>query len=132
MNASLTDLLCCPFCGGNLTAESGHGSPSDILHCRCGDYPVVAGIPILKKRVVGSTGIRIAEVIKLYDETTDTQLKDALMGVLGESGEKQAMDKLMQIARTDESSTMRRKAINVLSRSSDERVKKFLLDLAER
>jgi hypothetical protein len=38
----------------------------------------------------------------------------------------------MNIARMDESSQMRRKAINVLGRSSDERVKKFLTDLAER
>jgi hypothetical protein len=49
-----------------------------------------------------------------------------------ESGEKQATDKLMQIARNDESSQMRRKAVSVLSRSSDERVKKFLTELVER
>ena len=77
-------------------------------------------------------GTPVIEIIKVYDETTDTQLKDAVISALVESGERQATDKLMQIARTDESSTMRRKAINVLSRSSDERVKKFLLDLAER
>ena len=38
----------------------------------------------------------------------------------------------MQVARMDESSQMRRKAISALGRSSDERVKKFLSDLAER
>ncbi len=77
-------------------------------------------------------GTSVVEIIKVYDETTDPQLKDAVMSALVESGEKQATDKLMQIARTDESTQMRRKAINVLSRSSDERVKKFLQDLADR
>jgi HEAT repeat protein len=77
-------------------------------------------------------GTPVIEIIKVYDETTDTQLKDAVINALVESGERPATDKLMQIARTDASSSMRRKAINVLSRSSDERVKKFLADLAER
>jgi HEAT repeat protein len=77
-------------------------------------------------------GASVAEIIKIYDETTDTQIKDAVMSALVESGEKQATDKLMQIARMDESAQMRRKAINVLGRSSDERVKKFLQDLAGR
>jgi hypothetical protein len=75
-------------------------------------------------------GTPIAEIIKIYDETTDTQLKDAVMSQLVESGEKTATDKLMSIARADESLQMRRKAVSVLSRSSDERVKKFLSDLA--
>lgn len=77
-------------------------------------------------------GTPVIEIIKVYDETTDTQLKDAVINALVESGERPATDKLMQIARTDESLSMRRKAINVLSRSSDERVKKFLSELAER
>jgi len=77
-------------------------------------------------------GAPVAEIIKLYDETTDSQLKDAVMSVLVDSGEKQATDKLMQIAQKDESSSMRRKAVSVLSRSSDERVKRFLSELVDR
>ena len=77
-------------------------------------------------------GTPVAEIIKVYDETTDTQLKDAVMSTLVESGEKQATDKLMLIARNDESTQMRRKAVSMLSRSSDERVKKFLSEMAER
>jgi HEAT repeat protein len=76
-------------------------------------------------------GTTIAEIVKFYDETTDTQLKDAVMAALVESGEKQAIDKLMDIARKDESTSMRRKAISHLGRSSDERVRKFLADLTE-
>ncbi len=77
-------------------------------------------------------GASVVEISKVYDETTDIQLKESVMNALIESGEKTATDKLMNIARMDESSQMRRKAINVLGRSSDERVKKFLTDLAER
>ena len=77
-------------------------------------------------------GAAVGDVIKIYDESTDPQLKDAIMNVLVESGEKQATDKLMQIAQKDESLSMRRKAVNVLSRSSDERVKRFLSELVER
>jgi HEAT repeat protein len=75
-------------------------------------------------------GTPVSEIIKVYDETTDTQLKDAVMAALAESGEKAATDKLMQIARMDESPQMRRRAISMLGRSSDERVKKFLEGLA--
>jgi HEAT repeat protein len=77
-------------------------------------------------------GASTAELSKVYDETTDIQLKESVMNALAESGERSATDKLMEIARTDESSQMRRKAINALGRSSDERVKKFLSDLAAR
>jgi HEAT repeat protein len=77
-------------------------------------------------------GTPVAEIVKVYDETTDMQLKEAVLSALVESGEKQATDKLMQIARSDDSPTMRRKAVSVLSRSSDERVKKFLSELVDR
>lgn len=77
-------------------------------------------------------GTPVVEIIKVYDETTDTQIKDAVINALVESGERPATDKLMMIARTDPSVQMRRKAVNVLSRSSDERVKKFLSELADR
>lgn len=77
-------------------------------------------------------GAPILEIVKIYDETTDKQMKEAVINALVESGERAATDKLMQIARTDEFPSMRLKAINALSRSPDERVKKFLSDLANR
>ena len=77
-------------------------------------------------------GATVADLTRIYDQTTDTQVKEAIMSTLVESGDKAATDKLMQIARMDDSMQMRRKAINVLGRSSDERVKRFLSDLADR
>ena len=77
-------------------------------------------------------GTAVTELVRLYDETTDPRLKDAIMSVLVQSGERAATDKLMQIARADASSQMRRKALTHLSRSSDQRVKEFLAGVVER
>jgi hypothetical protein len=77
-------------------------------------------------------GTPVAEIAKLYDETTDRQLKESVMSALMDSGERAATDKLMQIARMDDNTAMRRKAISILGRSSDERVKKFLSEIADR
>lgn len=97
---------------------------------RAADEPIAMRRRAIQHAYRGGTPV--AEIIKIYDETTDSQLKDAIIATLLDSGERQATDKLMQIARSDESSQMRRKAINVLARSSDERVKKFLSELADR
>ena len=75
-------------------------------------------------------GTQVTEISKIYDETTDLQMKDAVMSALIENGDKASIDKLMLIAKSDESMQTRRKAINYLSRSSDERVKKFLSDMS--
>ena len=77
-------------------------------------------------------GTPVAEIIKVYDESTDPELKNAIMATLVESGERVATDKLMQIARDDDSASRRRRAISLLGRSNDERVRKFLTDLAGR
>lgn len=77
-------------------------------------------------------GASTGDLIKVYDSSTDSEIKDAVLASLVESGEKQATDKLMAVAKSDESAQRRRRAINMLSRSSDERVKKFLSDLANR
>lgn len=97
---------------------------------RDADQPVATRRRAIQHAYKGGTPV--VEIIKVYDGTTDPQLKDAVIAALVESGEKQATDKLMQIARNDESSQMRRKAVSMLSRSSDERVKKFLSELVER
>lgn len=77
-------------------------------------------------------GASVVDLVRIYDETTDLQLKEAVIASLVESGEKQATDKLMQIARSDENRSARRRAISALSRSSDARVKEFLAQLVER
>ena len=77
-------------------------------------------------------GVPIADLVRLYDTTTDPQMKDALIGFYAQSGDKLAVDKLLSIAKNDENPGIRRRTIAQLSRSEDPRVKEFLKELIER
>ena len=50
---SLLACLRCPFCGGDLKKSDDEKVADEvtygILSCYCGQYPIVAGIPILQK-----------------------------------------------------------------------------------
>lgn len=81
--ASFVDLLRCPFCGGKFNAD-GTGQNTDeleygVLSCYCASYPVVAGIPVLKKGVVGAGGETADDVIKLIQAGRN---RDALLTLL--------------------------------------------------
>ena len=78
------------------------------------------------------SGVPIADFVRLYDTTTDPQMKDALIGLYAQSGEKAAVDKLLSIAKSDENPGIRRRTIAQLSRSEDPRVKEFLKEIIER
>jgi ubiquinone/menaquinone biosynthesis C-methylase UbiE/uncharacterized protein YbaR (Trm112 family) len=60
MKISLLDQLRCPFCGGNLSPATADRVADEleytVLSCYCDHYPVVAGIPILKKGTIGTAG----------------------------------------------------------------------------
>ena len=77
-------------------------------------------------------GVPIAELVRLYDTTTDPQMKDALISFYAQSGDRIAVDKLLSIAKSDENPGIRRRTIAQLSRSEDPRVKEFLKELIER
>lgn len=74
-------------------------------------------------------GAPIAELVKLYDTTTDPEMKSTLIGLYVRSGEKTAVDKLLQIVKGEENLSVRRRAISQLSRSEDPRIKQALQDL---
>jgi hypothetical protein len=59
-------------------------------------------------------------------------MKDALISLYVQSGDRAATDKLLQIAKGDENANIRRRTIAQLSRSDDPRVKEFLKELIER
>jgi SAM-dependent methyltransferase len=63
--------LNCPFCGGDLTRTASDPSETPpeygVLVCSCGRYPIVAGIPIIRKGIVGNTGQSAHEVITLIE-----------------------------------------------------------------
>ena len=74
-------------------------------------------------------GAPIAELVKLYDTTTDPDMKSTLIGLYVRSGERAAVDKLLQIVKGEENLSVRRRAISQLSRSEDPRIKQALQDL---
>jgi hypothetical protein len=69
MTSTLSALLRCPFCGGDLDRSGGNcdrgTSEFAVLSCYCGRYPVVAGIPVLKKGVINPNGQTADDVIHL-------------------------------------------------------------------
>src|SRR5262249_59309767 len=71
-------------------------------------------------------GAPIAEMIKLYDTTTDPSMKQTLISLYIRNGEKSAVDKLLLIVKGEENISVRRSAINQLSKSDDPRIKAAL------
>jgi HEAT repeat protein len=74
-------------------------------------------------------GASIADMVKLYDETSDFAIKDALVQIYARSGERVAIDKLLTIVKNDTNPNLRRRAISSLSTSDDPRVKEALKGL---
>jgi HEAT repeat protein len=95
-------------------AQDGHQSLS--LRRRATDAASRAGAPI-------------SELIKLYDTTTDPGMKQTLISLYIRNGERAAIDKLISIVKAEENISVRRNAINQLSKSEDPRVKQVLQDL---
>jgi len=77
-------------------------------------------------------GSSVADLSKLYDQTDDPHLQDAIISTLSNNGTKAATDKLLAIAKTDQNYQMRRRAVNALGRSDDPRVKDALKDIVEK
>ncbi|HXT15719.1 MAG TPA: HEAT repeat domain-containing protein [Gemmatimonadaceae bacterium] len=77
-------------------------------------------------------GAPIGEMIKLYDTTTDPSMKQTLISIYVRNGERAATDKLISIVKGEENLSVRRSAINQLSRSDDPRIKQALQDLVVR
>jgi len=78
----LLEVVRCPFCGGELAPggreHEWNGAIYSILSCRCGSYPVVAGIPILKRDRIGLT--HTAGEVKALIEAG--RCEDALLAML--------------------------------------------------
>jgi HEAT repeat protein len=102
-----------------LLALAQDGNQSTSLRRRATDAASRAGAPI-------------ADLIKLYDTTTDPSMKQTLISVYIRNGERAAIDKLISIVKGEENISVRRSAINQLSKSEDPRVKQALQDLVTR
>ena len=88
-------------------------------------------IEVRKKALfwAGQGGVPIADLSAMYDRMTDEPLKEQVIFVLSQRGEREATDKLIDIARHDRNVELRKKAIFWLGQRDDPRVRKLLEEL---
>jgi HEAT repeat protein len=77
-------------------------------------------------------GAATAVLLALYDPTTDPQLRETLISIYSRISDKAATDKLVWIARNEQNSAIKRRAISALSRSADPETRRALQDIVER
>lgn len=113
-------------------AELGGRANTDWLVsvAQSGDTPLATRRRALE--AANRAGAPIADLIKLYDTTTDPGMKQSLIGIYVRNGERPAIDKLLSILKSEDNAAVRRSAISQLARSSDPRVKQALQDLVIR
>ena len=86
----------------------------------------------LRKRAIfnlGQTGIDIPQLGALYGSLEDRELREQVIFALAQRHETGAIDKLMDIAKSDPDREMRKKAIFWLGQSRDPRATQFLAEL---
>jgi hypothetical protein len=83
-------------------------------------------------RAASRAGATSRDLISLYDALSDRSPRSTILGLLDERGDRAATDKLLDVARNDTDSSLRRTAIQKLSNSSDPRVRAALQDLVGR
>jgi HEAT repeat protein len=71
-------------------------------------------------------------LLALYDPTSDTQIREALISIYSRISDKAATDKLVWIAKNEQNSALRRRAVSALSRNSDPAIRQALQDIVER
>jgi HEAT repeat protein len=79
----------------------------------------------------GQGGVPIEELTGLYSRLKDAEMKEQLVFALSQRNEKAAVDKLIEIAKTDPDREMRKKALFWLSQSHDPRVAQLLQEILE-
>lgn len=81
----------------------------------------------------GQSGVGIDEIIPLYSQIPDQEMKEQVIFVLSQrNNNPRAVDKLMDIAKNDKDPELRKKAIFWLGQSRDPRVQQFLIDMINR
>ena len=77
----------------------------------------------------GEAGIPGSELVTVYDRLSDLEVMEKLSGVLSESRDRAATDKLIEIAQKDPNREMRKKALFWLGQKNDPRVRQILIDI---
>ncbi|HEX9705905.1 MAG TPA: HEAT repeat domain-containing protein [Gemmatimonadales bacterium] len=76
-----------------------------------------------------SRRVPIADLVALYNGTDDREMREQLVFVYSQRREPQAVDKLLEIAKTDTDRELRKKALFWLGQSRDPRVAQLLLEI---
>ncbi|HEY4320673.1 MAG TPA: HEAT repeat domain-containing protein [Gemmatimonadales bacterium] len=74
----------------------------------------------------------ITALTRLYDASSQRPIREAVLELLSERKEPEALDKVVDIAKNGTDPAMRRTAIGVLARSKDPRAAKLLLQLVDK
>lgn len=77
----------------------------------------------------GQSGASITGLVELYSTLDDREMREQLIFVYSQRHEREAVDKLIDIARNEPDAELRRKAIFWLGQSKDPRVAQFLLEI---
>jgi HEAT repeat protein len=77
----------------------------------------------------GQSGAAIADLVQLYDRTSDHDMKEQLIFVYSQRHETQALDKMIDVARHETDRELRKKAIFWLGQSRDPRAAQALLEI---
>ena len=80
---------------------------------------------------LGQSGGALSELFALYDKLADRELRDQMVFVYSQRSEKAAVDKLIEIAKTDRDVELRKKALFWLTqaRSKDPRVTQLIEEI---
>ena len=76
-------------------------------------------------RVLSEHGAPTSKLVALYDKVDSYTLQERLLRIMGERADREAIDHLIKVARTD-SGDLRRRAIKLLAESNDPRALEFL------
>ena len=89
----------------------------------------------LRKKAIfwaGQMGVDLAQLGTLYAKLDDRELKEQLIFAYSQRREGAAVDRLMEIARTEKDKELKKKAIFWLGQSRDPRAAAFLAELIDR
>ena len=100
-------------------AAFGGSENAQWLLSVAGDMGTTAAVRRRALEGAVQAGVGTAPLSQLYDRTTDSDTKSAIIAALSEIGDRAATDKLLAIARGDQSVQARRRAISALGRTGD-------------
>lgn len=79
----------------------------------------------------GEAGVPTQDLVRIYDEIDDADFRQHLIFVLAEREDKEAVDKIIDIARNDPDPDVRRQAVFWLSETGDPRAEAILMEILD-